>query len=252
MNVHVLYQGIPAKFLQGYLSWPSCVYVESSGVKILFDTGFVTQRQNLPEKLQEMANIAPEGIDILVLSHLHYDHAYNFDLFSKARILAHTKEIEHAATVAKEEFAYQRFLTDAIIATGRLTGVEEGHTVAPGVTTLFVPGHTPGCMALLLTHENRPATVLAGDAVKNIAELATGRMPMVAQPEEAAASIRKIRSCAQVVIPGHDRTLHVFPDRIEAASASELTLKYAQNCVPPGHPEEIALGISASSLHIAP
>ena len=252
MNIHVLYQGIPAKFIQGYLSWPTCVYVESSGVKILFDTGFVTQRHDLPEKLKNMAGVYPEDIDILVLSHLHYDHAYNFDLFSEARILAHTKEIEHAVTVTQKEFAYQRFLTDAIIATGRLTGVDEGYAVAPGVTTLFVPGHTPGCMALLLTHESRPATVLAGDAVKNIGELATGRMPMVTQPEEAAASIRKIRSCAQVVIPGHDRRLHVFPDRIEAVSASELTLKYAQNCVPSGHPKEIALGLPACSLLIEP
>lgn len=250
MKIHVLYQGIPAKFIQGYLSWPSCVYVESGGIKILFDTGFVTQRKELPEKLQNMANVSPEDIDILVLSHLHYDHAYNFDLFPRARILAHNNEIHYATHVDKEEFAYQRFLTDAIIATGRLVGVEEGHVVAPGITTLFVPGHTPGCMALLLAPKDLPATVLAGDAVKNIAELATGRMPMVTQAEDAAASIRKIRSCAQVVIPGHDRTLHIFPDRIEAVAASELTLKYVPGCVPTGHADEMELGIPAGCLHI--
>lgn len=251
MKLHVLYHGLPAKFTQDYLSWPSCVYVESERTRIMFDTGFVTQRQSFPGKLRELAAVAPEDIDVLVLSHLHYDHAYNFDLFPNARIIAHSKEVEHALTAAPEEFAYQRFLTDAILATGRLTTVEEGHVVAPGVTTLFVPGHTPGCLALRLVSEGMPTTVLAGDAVKNLTELATGRMPMVTQPEAAAASIQKIRDCAQVVIPGHDRILRVFADRIEASPASELTLAYVQGSVPPGHPQTIALGLAASSLPIS-
>ncbi|SDF85601.1 MBL fold metallo-hydrolase [Desulfovibrio legallii] len=252
MNLHVLYEGLPARLAQDYLSWPTCACVRSGGVNILFDTGFATQRQRLPQRLREAAGLAPEDIHIVVLSHLHYDHAYNFDLFPQARILAHTREIEHALHGAAGEFAYQNFLTQAIATSGRLEGVEEGYSPAPGVSVLFVPGHTPGCLALLLEDADAPPTVLAGDAVKNLAELATGRMPMVALPEEAAASIRKIRRRAAVVVPGHDRMLHVFPDRIEAAAGLPLTLVYAAGCVPPGHPDRVALGLPASALPVVP
>ena len=93
MQMHVLYQGLPARFAEDYLSWPTCVFVESGGVKIMFDTGFATQRERLPRRLFEMTGCTVDDINVLVLSHLHYDHAYNFDLFPNARILAHTEEI---------------------------------------------------------------------------------------------------------------------------------------------------------------
>ena len=252
MSVHVLYEGLPAKFEHDYLSWPSCACVRSGGINILFDTGFATQRQRLPQRLRETVGLAPQVIHLVVLSHLHYDHAYNFDLFPHARIVAHNREIDHALHGASDEFAYQDFLTRAIADSGRLEGVEEGYSPAPGVSVLFVPGHTPGCLALLLEEADAPPTVLAGDAVKNLAELATGRMPMVTLPEAAAASIRKIRRQAAVVVPGHDRILHVFPDRIEAAEGSPLNLVYAAGCVPPGSSDRVALNLPASALPIVP
>ena len=139
MSVHVLYEGLPAKFEHDYLSWPSCACVRSGGINILFDTGFATQRQRLPQRLRETVGLAPQDIHLVVLSHLHYDHAYNFDLFPHARIVAHNREIDHALHGASDEFAYQDFLTRAIADSGRLEGVEEGYSPAPGVSVLFVP-----------------------------------------------------------------------------------------------------------------
>lgn len=250
MRLHVLYQGLPAKFSQDFLSWPTCAFVESCGRKIMFDTGFATQRERLPRLLEERTGCTVEDIDYVVLSHLHYDHAYNFDLFPNARILAHAQEVAHALGGANTDFAYHGFLSEGIASTGVLEVVEEGYEVAPGVTTLFVPGHTPGSLALLLSGEDMPDTVLAGDAVKNMGELASGTTPWAMMPEKATASIRRIRDLAEVVVPGHDRMLRVLPERIEAVGASELTLVYAEGCTPEGAPAQIALGLGISSQPI--
>lgn len=247
MNIHVLFQGYPGRFEQGYLAWPTVVCVEHAGKKLLMDTGVATQRRHLPLKLAELG-MRPEDIDLVVLSHLHFDHAQNWDMFPRARFVAHKSEVDHVRA-GTDEWAYQPYILDDISRTGRLDIVERDGELMPGIDMIHVPGHTPGCLALLLHGET--VTALAGDAVKNIVELASGQAPMVTDSEAAARSILAIRNAADIVIPGHDRVLHVLPNRIEARNGLELDLVRVPGVVPAGTPELVPFGFGPSTLPIA-
>lgn len=207
------------------MGWSSVVYVEAGGTKIMFDTGGPAKRCELRARLQELGTSAAE-VDILVLSHFHDDHVFSLDYFSNARILLHAKESAWVLS-DPDAFAIPKYLYPALVNTGRLELISEDIEIAPGVQTMLVPGHTPGCMALVLREQNKPTTVLAGDAVKNLAELASGTVGMSLDNEASARSIARVRDLADVVIPGHDRVLRVEPDRIVAGPAIQETIVLA-------------------------
>jgi len=216
MKIDVLFQGFPGKMTRGYMSWSSVVYVEAAGHKILFDTGSMVERSELPQRFREHGLYMDE-IDLVVLSHFHHDHVMNFDYFKNAQILLHKKE---AAWVLSdvEDWPSPKYMYPILEGTGRLNLIDKDEEIVPGVATMLSPGHTPGCMSLVLRGEGMPTTVLAGDAVKNISELATGKVAMSWDNEASARTIRTIRSIAEVVIPGHDRTLHVTPEKVIATN----------------------------------
>lgn len=227
MRTELIFHGFPGKLASGYMGWSAVVLIETAGKKILFDTGGPGKRNDIRKRLLNLS-IKPGDIDILVLSHFHEDHVYNFDYFTNAKILLHEKEAEWVLS-DPDDFPMPKFLYPVVEKTGRLELISKDVEIVPGVQTLHVPGHTPGCMALILRDEDMPTTVLAGDAVKNLAELAYGKVAMTWDDEASARSIRTVREIAKVVVPGHDRLLAVQADRIEAITSIHETI-----IVPPG------------------
>ncbi len=231
--------------MSGYMEWSTVALVQSGGKTILFDTGGTGKRVDLLPRLAN-AGVTPESVDILFLSHFHSDHCYNFDYFPNASILLHKQEIPH---IEKDADPWQpRFLYAPIKSTGRLGTVAEGDVLAPGVSVLHLPGHTPGCMGLLLEHSSMPRTVVAGDAVKNIAELAKGAAAMSMDQEATSRSIAKVRDLAERVIPGHDRTLQIEKDRIVAVDQAEETVVVPADVVDIGAPRRLELKLEPTSL----
>lgn len=249
MHISVLEQGYPARFTQGYLAWPTVTYVEHQGMRILVDTGASTQRHLLPNKLGELGT-STEGIDVVLISHLHFDHVANYDLFPRARFLVHKAEVEFVEKNQDPGWAYHRYHYEGLRATGRMEILMGGEVLIPGVETLHAPGHTPGCMALILTDSSIPTTIAAGDAVKNITELATAQVPMVTDAAQATRSILAIRQRAKVIIPGHDRVLHVHEHHVEAVTTHQLDLVRVPQVLPEGEPQILPLGFGVSTLPI--
>jgi glyoxylase-like metal-dependent hydrolase (beta-lactamase superfamily II) len=244
--MELVFQGFPGKLARGYMGWSSVVYVETAGTRILFDTGSPGKRSDIRSRLEEL-QIKADDIDILVLSHFHDDHVYNFDYFKKARILLHAKEAEWVLT-DPDWFPVPKFLYPAVVNTGRLELIREDTEIAPGVQTLHSPGHTPGCMALVLRAPGMPVTVLAGDAIKNISELATGKVALSRDDAASARSIAKIRDFAEVVVPGHDRLLQVTPDNIVATTSIHETIIIPPNVADREKPRYLELVIEPTCL----
>jgi hypothetical protein len=106
-------------------------------------------------------------------------------------------------------------------------------------------------MSLVLRDKDMPTTVLAGDAVKNISELATGKVAISWNNECSAQSVAKIRKIAEIVVAGHDRILQVFPDKVSAIGSVHETI-----IIPPGvadgeKPRYLELVLEATSLPIS-
>ena len=230
MRIEMVFSGFPGKMTTGYMEWSTVVFLETESRRVLFDTGGTGKRVNIVPRLKELG-VDPETIDTLVLSHFHSDHIYNFDLFPNAAMYLHEAEASYAE---KGGDPWQPpFFFKGIRDTGRLFLLKEGDSLAPGIDVLHLPGHTPGCMGLLLSAPDMPATVIAGDAVKNIAELATGGAAMSLDRKATSNSIRKVRDVAKRVIPGHDRILVVEDDRVLAQTAARETILVPAGVVGP-------------------
>ena len=64
----------------------SCVYlIKENNKKILIDTSSYAARDELLENLSEI-EIDPKEIDLIILTHNHWDHIQNIELFKNAKI----------------------------------------------------------------------------------------------------------------------------------------------------------------------
>lgn len=246
MKYELVFPGFPGRMTSGTLGWGAMVYIEHGSHKIMFDTAGPGKRIEVLQRLQEV-DIDPSKIDYLVLSHFHYDHVYNYDYFPNSRILMHQNEIDWL-NENPDNYAIPPHFFPAIQKTGRLEAVKKDEEIVPGISALFVPGHTPGGMALVLREANMPVTVIAGDAVKNIAELATGHVPKAWDIAASAQSIKKIRDIAEVVVPGHDRILTVTEDQIIAITTLHETIIVPKGVAHRENPTNFELVIEPSAL----
>ncbi len=147
-EITILLGGFPGRSERGYLGWSGCYLVTTTkGERILFDTAGYNERAVVVAKLAERG-ISPESLDLVILSHLHFDHAANWDVFPKAEIVVHERELAYAAS-PEADGAILRFHSQALRAERRVRVVSGDEiALAPELTLLHVPGHTPGAIAL--------------------------------------------------------------------------------------------------------
>jgi len=202
VEISILLQGFPGRSERGYLGWSACYLVTTArGERILFDTGGYNERAVVVAKLAERG-ITPDAVDVLVLSHLHFDHAANWDVFPKAEIVVHERELAYASSL-EADGAVLRFHAQALREQSRVRAVSGDEiALAPELTLLHVPGHTPGAVALAAG-----GSVLCGDAVKSRWDLEGTLSPPWWNQEQALCSIKRLQSLTDVLLPGHDAPL---------------------------------------------
>lgn len=94
----------------------------------------------------------------------------------------------------------------------RLRLVDDGAELLPGVTVVEAHGHSAGSIAVAVETAGGLA-VMAGDAVQNVHVARTGRNGLVFwDVEQANATVRRLRSLADVLHPGHDRAFRWAAD----------------------------------------
>jgi glyoxylase-like metal-dependent hydrolase (beta-lactamase superfamily II) len=182
---------------------------------VLVDTGFdpaVAARRGrtcLCPPLEALARLGVDGVERVVITHFHYDHVGNVRAFPEAELLVPARELEFWTGPGAAEFGgHVEAAEIAWLARARATTFAGGDEVAPGVTALALPGHTPGQVGLLVESADGPI-VLASDAVHFYEELERRRPFWVfTDLEEMRASYDVLEAvCEQtgaVMVPGHD------------------------------------------------
>lgn len=221
-TVDVLLPGMSWGTDSGRPAFCSVLLVESEGRRILVDTAHVGRRVALTEALAQRG-LTTDDIDVVLMTHAHWDHVQNFDIFPGAPMLIHPRERRYAQRPHDNDWATPQW-TGVAIETTRIQEVVEGDELAKGVRVIELPGHSPGSMGLLVETDSGIAGV-SGDAVHFARIALTGRNPLVFWNEqEANDSIRKMLGAADIVYPGHDRPFRLEGGEIRYLTPFQLTI----------------------------
>ena len=163
-----------------------------------------------------------ERIEAVISTHLHWDHAGNFEKFPRAKFHAQACEIAHATGPCMcRPFLRRPYDVDQVVGFVRLVHSDrvafhdgEGE-VAEGITVRHVGGHAPG-LQVVRVHTKRGWVVLASDAMHFLANAETGNpFPVVVNVSDYLAALEMLPGLAESrehVIPGHDpRVLEMYP-----------------------------------------
>ncbi len=137
------------------------VLVNTGKELVLFDTGL--EPKGITAALAS-AGIAPDQIDIVVLTHMHGDHIGGLmgdggPTFAKARYVTGSAEHNHWSKAGNEGFDTKvKPLSD------KMTMLDDGGTVVSGITAMAAAGHTPGHMVWHLESDGRRMMVTADTA----------------------------------------------------------------------------------------
>ncbi len=187
----------------------------------LVDTGhFGTRRQML--RGLELLGLAPRNIERVILTHSHWDHVLNLELFRHATILISRKELTHIGTVKNDDWATPSALR-LIMDRMRIKTTEGDEQVSDDITLIETPGHSPGHQGVLVATQAGKA-LLSGDAMPTLRSYFRGLPDYITTSEdEARRSIEKLKTLKpDVYYPGHDRPFRIIEGEAEFLGQSEL------------------------------
>jgi glyoxylase-like metal-dependent hydrolase (beta-lactamase superfamily II) len=165
-----------------------------------------------PSALLAQLGISPDQIELVICTHLHYDHCGSNRLFSKARVLAQRIELEYAlnpvATVMQREFFSPTGGFSLPYDPNQIDLVEGDVDLGDGLRLLHLPGHTPGSQGVVVS-TGKGVLGLLGDNVM-VEENWVRNIPVGLHTNVDAwyRSMSKAHEIVGEVIPSHD--LRVF------------------------------------------
>jgi glyoxylase-like metal-dependent hydrolase (beta-lactamase superfamily II) len=215
-------------------------YIEGAEARILVDTAApppaeapktIPPYEQPPEMRCTTAlsslGLKPEDIDIVVLTHLHWDHCTNAGLFPKARFVVQREELRYAAAPLPIHWRAYGGRPGGTLAylprDAQLQVVEGDVPLVKGVSLYHLPGHTPGMQGVVVETDGG-RYLIASDNVP-LYDNWDGEGPTLphipntlhVNLEDYFASFAKMERVADVVLPSHDfRVLEkgVLPSRL--------------------------------------
>lgn len=169
----------------------NAVVVRAFGRLVLIETGIGNK---LPEKLAnifevkaqllrelEALGIRPQDIEVVINSHLHFDHCgWNTfrnkhgevePTFPNATYYAQRGEWEHGSRqLERDRVSYISDNYDPLIRNGQMRLLDGGGDVMPGISVEIYPGHTRNMQAIILESEGETACYIS-DLIPTTAHL---------------------------------------------------------------------------------
>jgi len=199
----------------------------------IIDTGF--NADTAAERGRELLRCPAESLSLLgvdantvediIITHLHYDHVGNFDLFPNAQFHLQDREMNYATGRNMRHKPFRAPMdVEHVVGMVRQVYAErvtfhDGETeLVPGFSLHHVGGHTAG-LQVVRVHTRRGWVVLASDASHLYANMErTNPYPIIFREDEMLdgfETLRRLADSPDHIIPGHDPAVM---DRYPASS----------------------------------
>ena len=221
-KLDVLLHGYRMNTQQGIVGFCSIILIEGRK-RTLVDVGHVGRRVVLQEALDKRG-LSPEDIDLLVMSHAHWDHNQNFDLFEHAPLLMHSWGRKYVRHPHRNDWSTPKWTGAMIERHPRIQEVEEGFEIEPGVRVLHTPGHSAGSICLLV-ETDQGKCILTSDVLLFANQALSRKHPVVFwNQEQAIRSLDRVIEEADVIYPGHDQPFRLVNGEIEYVEQMKLNI----------------------------
>ena len=218
----------------------NCLLVEGRGQRILIETGNgdkfppkereiygIDHDQSIEKNLRALG-VEPESIDVVVMTHLHFDHAGGatrwhgetpIPVFPRARHVVQRGEYDdatHPHERSRASYLAENFVPLAKF--GLLAPVAGEAEVAPGVHVVPTPGHTPHHQSVLVdTGEGK--VLFLGDVVPTSVHV---RLPFImAYDLDVMSTLASKKALLARAID--EKWLVVWGHELDHAAAGRLT-----------------------------
>ena len=202
----------------GFFAW----VLRSGGRGIAVDTGFSAEAARergrsvtLPlEDALDALGIRRAEVGDVILTHLHWDHAGNQDLYPHARYHVQASELAYCTGPCMCHAVLRKPYNASAVASlvrrvhkGHVAFVEGTAEIAPGIRVHRVGGHTAG-QQIVTVETRRGPLVLASDAAHYYANAELEHpFPLVHDVEAMLEGFRLVKRLAPTpahLVPGHD------------------------------------------------
>ncbi|MDO8491968.1 MAG: N-acyl homoserine lactonase family protein [Dehalococcoidia bacterium] len=220
-------------------------YVEGPKLRLIFEAGMASSEEMnkkwgagkhgaLPpaegggaesiEKSLAEVGATTDDIQFVIPSHLHTDHAWNLDVFPRAKVIAQREEIIEAIDPPSPmRFGYSRIINTKLVSRRQpdeLKIIDGDCDIAEGLKLIKVPGHTPGSQTLIVQTEKGkvalcgqtgpsyanwfPADARLGHALGFLKDTYNPDPLLAGTQRTYIQSMERIAGMADIVVPTHD------------------------------------------------
>src|ERR1022692_3034642 len=155
--------------------------IRTGNKNLLVETGIgnklsdkLVQIYKQPAKLLDnlhAVGVSPEDIDIVINTHLHFDHCgWNtmrrgeqiVSTFPKAKYYAQKKEWEHGRLqLERDAISYMSPNYDPLIESGQMELIDGDREIGPGISVKVFPGHTANMQAVMVESKGKKACYIS-------------------------------------------------------------------------------------------
>lgn len=178
--------------------------------------GYAVEESERLENALARLGVRAEDVDVVVNTHLHWDHCSNNTAFGGAEILVQRAELSHAvAPCAGHHGAYgirPGTVPPFALCLDRVRPLDGAAEIAPGIGVVPLPGHSPGSQGVHV-RTGEGTFVITGDCVDTLENWENGGSDE-ARPSGRftdliayRASLAHLRATGWTPLPSHDHTV---------------------------------------------
>lgn len=161
------------------------------------------------EKQLQLHGVEPEDIKTVILTHLHWDHAYGVLLLPNARVYVQKTEMQYSVAPMRTDYKHYEINVKSQIPFflnfyNRMEFLNGDVQLKDGLEVITLPGHSPGSQGVVVdTGQGR--FIMAGDLINTVENWET-RIPsgIYGNMQDSLDSLDKMEKYHATVLPSHD------------------------------------------------